>query len=147
MIESIPSRASECACSSGGFETPVLIVDDEDEVRELLVQMLAALGYNPAGACGAREAIEYLRENRPGLALVDLFLADGSGIDVLEAARERYPDLPVVMISGAGGSLSDLLRNHQPSALLTKPFTLGELRNLVRQLQPAEEWRGSPAGG
>ena len=117
---------------------PVLIVDDEKGVRELLAAMLSTCGCETAEAADAQEAIDYLLEQRPALAIVDLYMPGARGTEVLKKARQMYPDLPVVMMSGGGvGGVNDALAEHHPNAILSKPFGLNEVIDLARQVQAA----------
>ena len=132
---SISSAASAATDLGAEGMTPILVVEDEAEVRQVLVQMLEALGWAATGTADAPEAIQYLQEQRPSLALVDLFLPSGNGVEVLNSAREKYPDLPVVVMSGMGSAgVEDLLQVHRPTAVLAKPFSLVELATTVRSL-------------
>lgn len=117
---------------------PVLIVDDDAGVREMLAQMFMALGCGTAQAADAQAAIDYLQEQKPALALVDLHMPGAQGTEVLKMARQWYPDLPVVMMSGLGNSgLREALDDHVPDGILGKPFSLNDVMNLVRDVQNA----------
>jgi CheY-like chemotaxis protein len=117
---------------------PVLVVDDEDGVRELLVQMFQALGCDTAAAADAEQAIAYLEQQRPSLALVDLYMPGANGVAVLERAREIYPDLPVVLMSGAGAcGVDEALGEQRPDAILAKPFSVNEVKELAAQMRAA----------
>lgn len=115
---------------------PVLIVDDEPAVRELLSGMFSTCGCPTAQARDAQEAIAYLNTQRPSLALVDLYMPGAHGTEVLKMARERYPDLPVVIMSGGGiRGVDEAVTEHEPDAVLTKPFSLKQVLELARQAQ------------
>ncbi len=79
----------------------ILVVDDEDSVREMLAWMLDEAGYRVHEAAGGAQALRFLREHGP----VDVLLSDINmpGIDGLELSvrvRQEWPDLPVLLISG-----------------------------------------------
>jgi DNA-binding NarL/FixJ family response regulator len=80
----------------------ILLVEDHAGFAKALLQMLSQ---NPSlqivsVADSAETAIEYLRESRVDLVLVDYSLPDMSGVTLLEALQEQHPDLPCAMISG-----------------------------------------------
>ena len=78
----------------------VLIVDDEPSVREMLGVLLHRAGYTCQSSSGARAARERIATETPYDAVVtDLTMPDGSGMDVLAAARERDPHTQVIMIT------------------------------------------------
>ena len=111
--------------------TTVLVVDDEDIVRSMLIRTMEMEHYQVYAAADGLEAIEVLEKNAP----IDLVVADVSmpRMDGRELALElarRYPHLPVVLISGVylGGS-GDL-----PGPVLPKPFTPTALAARVREV-------------
>jgi putative nucleotidyltransferase with HDIG domain len=78
----------------------IVVIDDEEMVRELICEMLESAGYScvPAGSAG--EAIQHLQESEPAMVISDLMLEDSSGLDLLDYLRPRYPDLPIVVVTG-----------------------------------------------
>ena len=84
---------------------PVLVVDDNDDVRVLVARLLRLLGERAVCASGGGEALEYLRhEEHPKFVLLDLMMPDVDGFAVLRAIRAdpELAGLPVVVFSGAG---------------------------------------------
>jgi len=80
----------------------ILLVDDDERLRNAAGKVLAAEGYRVKGAGSGREALDWLKE--PGVALVigDLRLPDLDGIELLKRVRELRPEVEVVMITGHG---------------------------------------------
>lgn len=78
----------------------IVVLDDEELVRELICEMLESAGYScvPAGSIG--EAILHLQEAEPLMVISDLMLEDSSGLELLDYLRPRYPDLPIVVVTG-----------------------------------------------
>jgi two-component system cell cycle sensor histidine kinase/response regulator CckA len=114
----------------------VIVVDDEPQVRRLLARMLAEIGFSvTVAACGA-EAISLLVD-RTDLVVLDIRLPDLSGPDVARLVRRRWPDLPILFISGypepalRGPASEDLA-----DAFLAKPFTQEQLVGWVSRLLP-----------
>lgn len=77
----------------------LLIVDDELKICELLSRFFQARGFQTDTAQSGFEAIDKLRAGAPDLLLLDVRMPDLSGLDVLKVAKQRYPDLQVVMVS------------------------------------------------
>ncbi len=103
----------------------VLIVDDEPNIRRMVGALLSAEGFEVRDAAGAKEALEHAIELEPDLVLLDLMMPEPTdGIELLEKLRERYPDLPVVMMSGRAG-LADAVKATRLGAVnfLEKPLT------------------------
>jgi two-component system nitrogen regulation response regulator NtrX len=82
----------------------ILIVDDEPDICELVSGILQDEGYTTRTAREADEAINAIKARRPNLLFLDIWLQGSKldGLQILDAAKEQYPDLPVVMISGHG---------------------------------------------
>lgn len=121
-----------------GMARKILVVDDEEDLRRIIARMLAAQG-EILEAADAAEAIRLLKANPPDLMLLDVTLPDGSGLDVLRAARERQPALPVLMLTGQLdiATARDALE-HGARAYMTKPFEPDALRQEVARLLGGE---------
>ncbi|MGE5276888.1 MAG: sigma-54-dependent transcriptional regulator [Acidobacteriota bacterium] len=78
----------------------VLVIDDEKAVRETLSQILTDEGYLVTATATGAEGLRRLTEESYDLAFLDVWLKDGDGLSLLEQARERLREVPVVMISG-----------------------------------------------
>jgi two-component system nitrogen regulation response regulator NtrX len=103
----------------------VLIVDDEPNIRRMVGALLAAEGYEVRDAPDGRAAFTRAVEAEPDVVLLDLMMPnDTDGLDTLAQFRERFPELPVVMMSGRAG-LSDAVKATRLGAFtfLEKPLT------------------------
>jgi two-component system nitrogen regulation response regulator NtrX len=102
----------------------VLIVDDEANIRRMLAALLDAEGYATKTAAESDEAIAALERAEPDVVLLDLALPGRSGLEVLESLRQRWPMLPVVMMSGRA-TLTDAVRATKLGAyhFIEKPLT------------------------
>ncbi len=82
----------------------ILIVDDEPDICELVAGILQDEGYATRTARDADDAIAAIKARRPNLLFLDIWLQGSKldGLQILDVAKEQYPDLPVVMISGHG---------------------------------------------
>ena len=82
----------------------ILVVDDEADIRELVSGILEDEGYHPRVAADSDGVFRALRERRPGLIILDVWLQNSAmdGIEILEEIKKTHPELPVVIISGHG---------------------------------------------
>ena len=82
----------------------ILIVDDETDIRELISGILEDEGYETRLAHDSDSALDAIRERRPSLVVLDIWLQGSKldGLDLLNVVREGHPGLPVVIISGHG---------------------------------------------
>ena len=78
----------------------ILVVDDEEAIREIVASMLTSAGYACKQAGSGMEALAVLNSGDEfELMLSDLMMADLDGIGLLERTKEKYPDMPVVMVT------------------------------------------------
>ena len=120
-----------------------LIVDDERDIRELLVLTLTRMGLRVETAADLGQARECLQRQRYDLCFTDMRLPDGSGQSVIELIAQRYPETPVAMIT-AYGSVDAAVNALKAGAFdfVTKPVDLNVLRRLVQNaLQLGEQRR------
>ncbi|EUB85864.1 sigma-54-dependent transcriptional regulator [Pseudomonas sp. GM30] len=110
----------------------ILIVDDEPDIRELLEITLGRMKLDTFSARNLGEAQSLLQRNAFDLCLTDMRLPDGTGLDLVQHIQQRYPQLPVAMIT-AYGSLETAINALKAGAFdfLTKPVDLTRLRELV----------------
>jgi two-component system response regulator RegA len=80
----------------------IILVDDEDHLRERLAKAFAKRGYTVYQAANVDEALEKIKEFRPALALVDLKMPEKSGLDLIRAAKDFLPELKIVVLTGYG---------------------------------------------
>jgi putative nucleotidyltransferase with HDIG domain len=107
----------------------ILVVDDEEAIREIVASMLSSAGYACKQAGSGMEALAVLNSNEEfELMLSDLMMADLDGIGLLERTKEKYPDMPVVMVTAVHDISVALqaLRNGAYDYLL-KPFEREQL--------------------
>jgi DNA-binding response OmpR family regulator len=114
----------------------IVLVEDDPAVRAFLADNLTADGYDVFPADNLRDALRHLEYARPDLAVVDLGLPDGSGLELIRRVRSADgvasrldPTLPLMIVSGRTGEL-DRVRGFERGAddYVAKPFSYGELR-------------------
>jgi putative two-component system response regulator len=79
--------------------TTVLVVDDEDGIRQALTRFLTRLGYQVQAAANATEALELLAAHHPTAMLCDIRMPETSGVELLPKALAQDPDLAIIMLT------------------------------------------------
>lgn len=122
----------------------ILVVDDEEDIRELVAGVLEDEGYETRSAASAEAALEALAARRPSLVLLDVWL-QGSGMDglgVLEEIKKRDASIPVLMISGHGNIDTAVAAIRMGAAdFIEKPFEADRLLHLVARATETERLR------
>ena len=114
----------------------ILVVEDQDEIRELLAVSLEEFGHEVRTARAAEEAIEILEGNaRIEVLVTDITLPGGmTGVDLVHKARELMPDLKILTISGNANEESIRASYRDSCAFLPKPFRPSDLNKAVEEL-------------
>jgi two-component system OmpR family response regulator len=117
----------------------ILIVDDEEQIRELLSVYLRKQGFRVSCAASSQETLESLKQGPVDLVVLDIGLADEDGLKLLGEIKKSRPNLRVVMLTGMG-FVEDLLQEaHQKGAdgYVSKVLPLDELLMAIQGLQGA----------
>ena len=115
------------------LQEPVLVVDDEADIRDLMEMTLMKMGLRVDTAAGVEEAKDKLDNNDYSLVLTDMRMPDGSGLEVVQYIDELMLDTPVAVIT-AFGNADQAVEALKAGAFdyLQKPITLSQLRSLVK---------------
>lgn len=106
----------------------ILVVDDEKDVRAMMAIVLRVRHFEVVEAASAAAALAVFEGASFDAAIVDIFLADGNGFDLIHALRERAPRLPVVAVSGiATVDLASPAAGMLNLVSLQKPFRPNDL--------------------
>lgn len=130
-----PAAAGQATTTCArGRDDLVLVVDDDEAVRELTAQILIDHGYRVLTACDGTDAIANFapRASEVRLLLTDLQMPVLGGPALVAALRRLAPGLPVVAMSGADSGTSDGHKEFA-AAFLAKPFQAETLLTVVRQ--------------
>jgi two-component system nitrogen regulation response regulator NtrX len=122
----------------------ILIVDDEQDIRDLVSGVLEDEGYSTRTAPGSAGALQALAERRPSLVLLDVWLQGSKldGLQLLEEIKRCDPTLPVLMISGHGNLDTAVAAIRQGAMdFIEKPFEAGHLVHLVHRATETERLR------
>jgi CheY-like chemotaxis protein len=105
----------------------VLVVDDDPDLRGVLVNSLQALGYSVMEAADGAAGLAALDQQRPDVMVVDFAMPGMNGADVAKAASERHPGMPIVLTSGYADSDAIDRAVGKGAKILRKPFRIDEL--------------------
>ena len=106
----------------------ILVIEDEEIVRGLIVEVLEGAGFDVVQAERAEAGLEALSRNSISLVVSDIVMPGLTGLELLERVRATHPSLPVVLVTGAGtyGNLTQALANGA-SGIVVKPFSHADL--------------------
>jgi two-component system nitrogen regulation response regulator NtrX len=114
----------------------ILIVDDEEDIRDLIAGILHDEGYSTRVAGDSESALTAIRSRRPQLVILDIWLQGSKldGIEVLDTIKREQSDLPVVMISGHG-TIETAVASIRKGAydFVEKPFKADRLLHVVER--------------
>ncbi|MBC7842263.1 MAG: sigma-54-dependent Fis family transcriptional regulator [Gemmatimonadaceae bacterium] len=110
----------------------ILVVDDDETIRQTLVEFFATLGFPARAAATASEGRRAMAEHSPDVALIDLRLPDADGLTLLEVIRADDPEIAIIVLTGHG-AVSTAVRAMQDGAVdfLEKPVDLETLQAAV----------------
>ncbi|MBA2919352.1 response regulator [Sphingomonas sp. MAH-20] len=122
----------------------VLIVDDEQDIRDLVSGVLEDEGYTARSAADSDAALDAIRDRRPSLVLLDVWLQGSKldGLELLDEIKRRDPSLPVLVISGHGNLDTAVAAVRRGAAdFIEKPFEAERLLLLVSRATETERLR------
>jgi two-component system cell cycle sensor histidine kinase/response regulator CckA len=115
----------------------ILVIDDDPQVRTLIVRVLTKAGYRVLEACEGAEGAALFRAHQEAISLVilDLVMPGLGGLDVANELTTSQPQLRVLYISGYAESIAaHSIRRAAPSLMIVKPFSPNTLLDRVREL-------------
>ncbi|MFT8319231.1 MAG: response regulator [Sporolactobacillus sp.] len=126
--------------SAGQSWKRVLVVDDQYGIRLLLNEILKKEGLEALLASTGQQALEFVREKRPGLALVDMRIPGMNGVDILKKIKEINPEVKVMIMTAYGDD--QMIREAKKNgaiAYFSKPFDIEKLLAAIHQQLPLEK--------
>ena len=138
-IGGIQDRTSSAGGSTSGEQehdllATILVVDDDDPVRVMLARLLRTQGYTVVQAAHANEARAQLDSRPLDLVISDIVMPGESGIELRRTILERWPGLPVILISGYSAEGPAEFAARTPNTLFVqKPFAADQFLSLVEQ--------------
>ena len=112
----------------------VLVVDDNNDIREILRTVLELWGYEVCDAEGGVSGLRTLHEENPDILLLDYNMPDMNGVEVARAAREVHEQLPIIFITAQSAQLAQEVDELPKTDLLQKPFNLNALKCRIKAM-------------
>lgn len=130
-----------------GAPPRVLIVDDDEAIRQLLAMALGAAGWTVRAAATGAQALAAARDRAPDVAVLDVMLPDIDGLELLRRLRADIPGLPVLLLTARDGA-ADRRAGLRAGAdgYVTKPFALDQVIARLRGLLPEPDRPGFSGG-
>ncbi|MDI3503486.1 MAG: hypothetical protein PWP64_422 [Candidatus Cloacimonadota bacterium] len=114
----------------------ILVIEDEQSFRNVLVKMLSKAGYDVRQAGDGNQALEVCAKFMPDLVLTDIIMPDKEGLETIQELLDINPELKIVAMSGGGkfgpDSYLPLAEKLGAKATLQKPFMREELINTIK---------------
>ena len=117
----------------------VLVVDDEEEIRTVLREVLEWAGHQVTEARTGAEGLQRYREAPVDVVITDILMPELSGLELIKALRESFPTAKIVAISGSGAQMLDMATQLGAHRVLAKPFKLQELLNTVYEVAESRD--------
>jgi DNA-binding response OmpR family regulator len=116
----------------------ILVIDDDDQMRTLLRQVMEWAGYEVIVAGDGREGMQKQRKNAADLVITDLIMPEQEGLETITSLKKEYPGIKIIAISGGGriGPEAYLPAAQELGAdrVFSKPFDVRELAEAVKEL-------------
>ena len=110
----------------------ILIVDDEEDIRQILSEILSFMGFEITAAGSGIEALEHLSNRSFDLVLTDLEMPEMDGWSLAATVKTKSPHMPVLMITGKDRcAVMPLMAGSGVDSVLFKPFHIEEIREAV----------------
>ena len=116
----------------------ILIIEDDESYRSLLLYTLESEGYKVFVAAGGIQAKDILKEITPDIVITDIFMEDMDGIEVIMHLKNQHPDIKIIAISGGGrgdpNSYLESAKGLGADCTIMKPFSNDEITSAVKEL-------------
>lgn len=116
-----------------GYGKRVLVVEDDDQVREVVASLLIQEGYNVHTVRDGQEALNEMKRRHFDVVLTDYYMPRMNGLELLLSGRTLQPDTPVVIISGDRSGVANVARQQGAYAWIPKPYEVTTLVNIVNE--------------
>lgn len=118
----------------------LLVVDDQPTVGELISQVVRNADWESISTCHALDTVALVEEHHPDALMIDQFMPEESGLEIVAELRARGNQLPVILFSGNPEMIdpAEVARLHI-GALLTKPVSVKQLQGMLKTLDAEEK--------
>ena len=118
----------------------ILVVDDDENIREILQDILTMSGHLVVISSNGEEALQFFYDQEFDLVMTDLGMPGISGWEVNRKIKQTHPQKPVVIISGWGAQLTEEeIKTNQVDLVIAKPFNLDQIVEVTTRFAHQEE--------
>lgn len=118
--------------------TTVLVIDDDDDVRSVLQDVLIRNGYDVTAAADGNQGLEQIRRKAHDIVITDILMPEKEGIETILELRKNWPETRILAISGGGvgsaGTYLTLAEKLGAHMVLTKPIRIQTLLEAMKRL-------------
>lgn len=112
----------------------ILVVDDQESMREMLSELLQMMGYEARAVDGGQQALQSLQETETDLVITDLNMPGMDGMELMKRIKMLYPGLPVIIITGYGTFNTERqVLSSGADGYIPKPCTINRVQETVNQ--------------
>ena len=121
------------------MSSPILVVEDNNDLQLLFKLVLESAGYQVATADNGQDALEYIAQIQPQLILMDIMMPEINGLQVTRNIRQtpNNQSLPILLVSAIDRLNDEQLQNSKANGILYKPFDIDDLISRVSELTGA----------
>ena len=123
----------------------VLVIEDNEALRETLCDNLKSKGYNLFGAKDGGKALKFIKEvGRPSIVITDIFMPEVDGLEIISYLRKNLPETKIIAISGgyrtlASANVLNVAKSLGVAAIFEKPFDFRAVNAKIKQLLEDDE--------
>jgi CheY-like chemotaxis protein len=119
----------------------ILVIDDEEQLRDLIKKMLTRDGHQILMAQDGEEGVRAFHQFNPDLIITDIIMPNKDGIEVIMELLKSYPEFPIIAISGGRRAITagfnlDSAEMLGVKGILQKPFTHQQLKDIIQKILP-----------
>jgi len=118
-----------------GAPKMILVVDDEQDVREIVAEIIAEMGFQVQSVDSGEEALNLMSKTPVDLVISDVKMDGMDGLSLARRIRDHFPHLPLALMTASpSDDLRRMLEERLFDSLLLKPFQMDELQGMVQNL-------------
>ena len=114
----------------------ILVIDDNEDVLTTITQFLTQKKFNVLSASNGLDALKQCEVEKENIDLIitDLVMPSISGVAIISIVKEKYPQIPIIAITGWGEHPESLAAEAKADTVMEKPFDLSELLDKIEEL-------------
>jgi len=118
----------------GQDQKRILVIEDDQEVRNMLKDYLVYFGYEVVTAGDGLQGLKEIKGRDYDLVITDITMPYVSGIGIISVLKQSHPNIPVIAITGYGYHAEELAHEKKADRILSKPFEIQEMKETIENL-------------